>query len=77
MRKAITIITAAGLANMAWDAAARATNVEREDQGDSFALMQASTASGGTMIVVQDTITGDPIGMFFRGVAFDVTKRST
>jgi hypothetical protein len=46
MKHAIAVLTAAGLINLSWDAAAKALNAEHEDQSDpGFGIILASTTA--------------------------------
>jgi hypothetical protein len=61
MKQTIAVLTAAGLINLTWDAAAKAFNYDHEDKADpGFALVQ-STSTSGITIIVQHGITGDEI----------------
>jgi hypothetical protein len=61
MRKPIAVLTAVGVANLGWDACAKAFNPDHEDKSDpGFAVVQPSTISY-TTTTIQNALSGDPI----------------
>jgi hypothetical protein len=73
MRKTITLLTAAGVVNLGWDACAKSFNPNHEDKADPGFALVATTSTAVTM-TVQNTISGDPIEIAKRLVLVRIDR---